>query len=73
MDPYDNIQMEQLSIFLPSSVGHLVGAVVHAHQRLLVINAGKHDDDGGVGDDQVQVALGEVKVDGLKATVNNQR
>lgn len=44
-----------------------MGAVVHAHQRLLVVDAGEHQYDRRVGHDQVQVVLGEVKVDDLKS------
>lgn len=46
-----------------------MGAVVHAHQRLLVIDAGEHQDHRRVGHDQVQVVLGEVKVDDLKSGI----
>lgn len=46
-----------------------MGAVVHAHQRLLVIDAGEHQDHRRVGHDQVQVVLGEVKVDDLKSEI----
>ena len=60
-------------VSLPSAVGHLIGTVVHAHQRLLVVQAREHDDDRGVGDDQVQVVLGEAKVDGLKTTRNIEK
>lgn len=54
---------QRLHVFSPASVGHLMGAVEHAHQCLLVVDARKHDDNGRVGDDQIQVVLGEVKVD----------
>lgn len=40
-----------------------MGAVEHAHQCLLVVDAREHDDNRSVGDDQIQVVLGEVKVD----------
>lgn len=49
-----------------------MSAVEHAHQGLLVINARQYDDNRGVGDDQVQVALGEVKVDDLKPEHQNK-
>lgn len=55
--------------FSPRAVGHLMGAVVHAHQRLLVIDAGQHQDHTRVGNNQVQVVLGEVKVDRLKSEI----
>lgn len=44
-----------------------MGTVEHAHQRLLVIDAGEHYDHRRVGNDQIQVAFGEVKVDCLKS------
>lgn len=44
-----------------------MGAVVHSHQSLLVIDARQRYDNRRVGDDQIQVAFGEVKVDRLKA------
>lgn len=43
-----------------------MSTVEHAHQSLLVIDARERYDNRGVGDDQIQVVLGEVKVDGLK-------
>lgn len=46
-----------------------MGTVEHAHQSLLVIDAGEHQDNGGVGGDQIQVVLGEVKVDDLQSNV----
>lgn len=46
-----------------------MGAVVHAHQRLLVIDAGQHQDHRRVGDNQVQVVLGKIKVDCLKSGI----
>lgn len=57
--------------FSPRAVSHLMGTVVHAHQRLLVIDARQHQDDRRVGDNQVQVVLGEVKVDRLKSEYSN--
>lgn len=51
---------------LPAAVGHLMSTVEHSHQGFLVVNARKSDDDGSVGSDQVQVAFGEVKINGLK-------
>ena len=53
--------------FSPGAVRHLVGTVVHPHQRFLVINARQHYDHRHVGNDQIQVAAGEAKVDGLKS------
>lgn len=44
-----------------------MGAVVHAHQHLLVIDAGEHQDHRRVGNDQVQVVFGEVEVDCLES------
>lgn len=55
-------------VFSPAPIGHLMSTVEHAHQSLLVINARERYEDRGVGDDQIQVAFGEVKVDGLKST-----
>lgn len=46
-----------------------MSTVEHAHQRLLFIDAREHYDDRCVGDDQVQVVFGEVKVDRLKASM----
>lgn len=43
-----------------------MGTVEHAHQCLLIVDARQHYDDRRVGDDQIQVVLGEVKVDRLK-------
>jgi len=49
----------------PGAVAHLVGAVVHADEHPAVLGAGQQQDEGHVGDNQVQVALGEVVVDVL--------
>lgn len=46
-----------------------MGTVVHAHQHLLVIDAGQHQDHRRVGNNQVQVVLGKVKVDSLESEV----
>lgn len=48
-----------------SAVAHLVGAVVQADEQATVLGAGQQQDEGHVGDNQVQVALGEVIVDVL--------
>ena len=61
------LQCLLISVFSPCAVGHLMGAVEHAHQCLLVINARQSYDNRRVGDDQIQVVLGEVKVDCLKS------
>lgn len=60
--------LELPHVFLPGTVGHLVGTVEHPHQGLLVIDARQHNDHRCVVDDEIQVVFGEVKVDGLKAT-----
>lgn len=49
----------------PGAVAHLMGAVVHADEQPAVLGAGQQQDEGHVGDNQVQVALGEVIVDVL--------
>lgn len=58
---------EQFYVFSPAPVAHLMGTVEHPHQRLLVIDARERYDNRRIGDDQIQVALGEVKVDRLKS------
>ena len=58
---------EQFPGVLPASIGHLVGTVEHPHQSLLVVDAREHYDNWRVGDDQIQVLLGEVKVVRLKS------
>jgi len=52
---------------LPAPIGQLICTVVHSHNQLLVIDAGQHENDWGVGDDEIQVVLGEVSIYGLKA------
>lgn len=49
----------------PGTVAHLVGAVVQADEEPAVLSAGQQQDKGHVGDNQVQIALGEVVVDVL--------
>lgn len=49
----------------PGAVTHLVGAVVHADEQPAVLGASQQQDEGHIGDNQVQVALGEVVVDML--------
>lgn len=61
--------IERCRVVSPHPFRHLVGTVEHAHQSLLVIDAGEHQDNGGVGGDQIQVVLGEVKVDDLQSNV----
>lgn len=51
---------------LPVSIWKLVCTVIHSDNCLLVIDARQHVDDWGVGDDKVQVVLGEVKIYSLK-------
>lgn len=49
----------------PGTVAHLVSTVVHANEQPAVLGASQQQDEGHVGDNQVQVALGEVIVDVL--------
>lgn len=65
------IHVNPVVFHLPGTVGHLMGAVEHSHQRFLVVDAGQHNDHRCVGDDQIQVVFGEVKVDCLKLKGNN--
>lgn len=56
-----------LHVFLPGTVGHLMGAVEHPNQGFLVIDARQHNDHRCVVNDQIQVVFGEVEVDCLKS------
>lgn len=49
----------------PGTVAHLMSTVVHANEHPAVLGAGQQQDEGHIGDNQVQVALGEVIVDML--------
>ena len=46
-------------------MAHLVGTVVQADEQPAVLGAGQQQDKGLIGDNQVQVALGEIIVDML--------
>lgn len=65
------LHVNPVVFYLPRTVGHLMGAVEHPHQRFLVVDAGQHNDHRCVVNDQIQVVFGEVKVDCLKSQGEN--
>lgn len=64
---YDKMCM----VTLPVSIAHLICTVVHSHDGFFVIDAGQHEYDWCIGDNKIQVVLGEVKIDRLKWFVKN--